>query len=472
MDTLHVLGYLRTVVGPAVGPVKSEGSRMSQSSPMSSEEMVRLCKEHTLYTWAKQSAVNPVPVARAEGIYFWTPDGKRYIDFNSQLMSVNIGHHHPKVREAIKRQADELVFAHPQCATAVRARVGKMFADITPGDINTFFFTLGGAEANENAVRAARLMTGRQKIVVRHRSYHGSTNLTLNMTGDPRRWPNEPTGPGIIRVLDPVPYRYSFGDDEATRVEQNLLYLEEVLMYENPKSIAAIFVETVTGTNGVLPPPKGYMEGLRRICDEHGILLVCDEVMCGFGRTGKLYAFEHYNIVPDIVTLAKGLTSSYLPLGAVGLSDRVAAFFKDNVFAGGLTYNSHPMLLACAEANVQVMLEEGMIENAARLEGVMKGHYARLQAKHPSFREGRAIGLFGMIDLRKNSKGEAICAYNGTSPAMTELGKFFDQEGLFTFMRWSSFTCIPPLCITEAQLAEAFDVIDRGLDITDRYFEG
>lgn len=445
---------------------------MSQAAPMSSEEMIRLCKEHTLYTWAKQSAVHPVPVARAEGIYFWTPDGKRYVDFNSQLMSVNIGHHHPKVRDAIKRQADELIFAHPQCATAVRARVGKLFAEITPDPINTFFFTLGGAEANENAVRAARLMTGRQKIMVRHRSYHGSTNLTLNMTGDPRRWPNEPTGPGIIRVLDPVPYKYSFGEDDATRVEQNLLYLEEILMYENPKAFAAIVVETVTGTNGVMPPPKGYMEGLRRICDEHGILLICDEVMCGFGRTGKLYAFEHFNIVPDIVTVAKGLTSSYLPLGAVGLSDKVAAYFKDNVFAGGLTYNSHPMLLACAEANVEVMMEEGMIENAATLEHVMKSEYARLKERHPSFKEGRAIGLFGMIDLRKNSQGEPLCPYNGTSVAMTELAKAFDEAGLFTFVRWSSFTCIPPLCITNEQLLEAFATIDRCLAVTDRYFEG
>ena len=439
--------------------------------PMSTEEMVRLCKEHTLYTWAKQSAVNPVAVARAEGIYFWTPDDKRYIDFNSQLMSVNIGHHHPKVRDAIKAQADELVFVHPQTATAVRARVGKLLADITPNPINTFFFTLGGAEANENAVRAARLMTGRQKILVRHRSYHGSTNLTLNMTGDPRRWPNEPTGPGIIRVMDPVPYKYSFGDDDKTRVEQNLLYLEEILMYETPKAFAAIVVETVTGTNGVLPPPPGYMEALRRICDEHGILLICDEVMCGFGRTGKLYAFEHYNIVPDIVTVAKGLTSSYLPLGAVGLSDKVAAYFKDNVFAGGLTYNSHPMLLACAEASIKVMIDEGMIENAAKLEGVMKAQYTRLADRHVSFKEGRAIGLFGMIDLRKNAKGDPLCPYNGTSQAMNELGKAFDEAGLFSMVRWSSFTCIPPLCITEAQLIEAFDIIDRCLDVADRAYE-
>jgi len=442
------------------------------SEPMSTEEMIRLCKEHTLYTWAKQSAVHPVPIARAEGIYFYTPEGKRYIDFNSQLMSVNIGHHHPKVREAIKRQADELVFAHPQSATAVRARVGKLLADITPDPINTFFFTLGGAEANENAIRAARLFTGRKKVVVRHRAYHGATNLTLSMTGDPRRWANEPQAPDIIRVLDPTPYNYSFGADAAERAKNNLVYLEEILMYENPKSIAAIVVETVTGTNGVLIPETSYMQGLRRICDEHGIMLICDEVMAGFGRTGKLYAFEHFGIVPDMVTLAKGLTSSYLPLGAVGLSDKVASFFRDNVYNGGLTYNSHPMLLACAEAVIEVMLEEKMIENAARLEAVVKAQYARLKAKHPSFKEGRVIGLFGMVELQKNSQGEPLAPYNGTSPAMAAFVKALDENGLFTFSRWNVFSCIPPLCITEAQLIEAFDIIDRCLDVADQGFEG
>ncbi len=439
--------------------------------PMSTEEMVRLCKAHTLYTWTKQSAVHPIPIARAEGIYFWTPDGKRYTDFNSQLMSVNIGHHHPKVREAMKAQIDELVFAHPQSATQVRARVGKMFADLTPGPINTFFFTLGGAEANENAIRAAKLYTGREKIVVRHRAYHGATALTINMTGDPRRWANEPGPPGIIRVLDPRPYNYSFGDDDATIAKQNLLYLEEILMYENPKSIAAIVMETVTGTNGILPPPAGYMQGIRKICDEHGIVMILDEVMAGYGRTGKLYAFEHYDVIPDIVTLAKGLTSSYLPLGAVGLTDKIADHFRDNVFYGGLTYNSHPMLLACAEANVKVMIEEGMIENAARLEGVMKKEMARLKDRHPSFKEGRAIGLFGIVELQKSRKGDPMAPYNGTSPAMTELAKAFDDAGIFTFFRWNAFMCNPPLCITEAQLLETFAAIDKCMDVADRYVE-
>ncbi len=439
--------------------------------PMSPEEMIRLCKDHTLYTWAKQSAVHPLPVVRADGIHFWTADGKEYVDFNSQLMSVNIGHNHPKVKEAIRAQLDELIFVYPQVATPVRARLGKLLADITPGPINTFFFTLGGAEANENAVRAAKLFTGRQKVIVRYRSYHGGTNLTVNLTGDPRRWANEPGPPGIVRVMDPHPYNYSFGDDDETRARENLKYLEEVLMYEGPHTVAAIMLETVTGTNGVLVPPKGYMEGIRALCDKYGIMLILDEVMAGFGRTGKLYAYEHFNIVPDIVTVAKGLTSSYLPLGAVGLTDRIAKHFQDNVFYGGLTYNSHPMLLAAAEANIRVMLDEGMIDNAARLESVMREEMDRLKAKHPCVKEGRCIGLFGMVDLQKNSRGEPMAPYNGSSEAMTKLAAALDAAGIFTFVRWNNFTCNPPLCITEAQLRECFARIDKCLDVVDPYYE-
>lgn len=439
---------------------------------MNTEEIVQLCKQHTLFTWSKSSAVAPLSIDRAEGIHFWTTDGKRYIDFNSQLMSVNIGHGHPRVRDAIKRQADELMFAMPAAATAVRARVGKLLASITPDPINTFFFTLGGAEANENAIRAARLYTGRQKIISRYRSYHGATNATMQLTGDPRRWANEPGLPGVIRVLDPSPYRYSFGDDEAARARNNLAYLEEVIVGEGAHTIAAMFVETVTGTNGVLAPPPGYLEGVRALCDKYGILMVCDEVMAGFGRTGKLFAFEHFNVVPDIVTMAKGLTSSYLPLGAMGVSDTLAKHFADNVFAGGLTYNSHPMLLACAEASIGVLIDEGLIDNAARLGAVAREEMDRLTAKHPSVKEGRCIGLFGMMDLQKNAAGEPMAPFNGTSPAMEELKKAFDARGLFTFVRWGSFMCNPPLCITEEQLREAYAIIDDCLEVTDRHFEG
>jgi taurine--2-oxoglutarate transaminase len=439
---------------------------------VNTQEMIDLCKRHTMYTWAAGDAVNPLPVARAEGVYLYTTEGRRILDFNSQLMSVLIGHAHPRVIAAMKRQLDELIYIYPQAATAVRARLGKLLAEVVAGDINTFFFTLGGAEANENAIRAARVFTGRHKILARYRSYHGATNLTLQLTGDPRRWPSEPGSPGVVHVLDPEPYHYSFGATEEERTARNLAYLEEVISYEGPKHIAAMIIETVTGTNGVLRPPAGYLQGLRELLSRHGILLICDEVMAGMGRTGRMMAYEHGGIVPDIVTMAKGLTSSYFPLGAMGVSDAIAAYFRKNVFPGGLTYNSHPLGLATAEAVIQVMLDEKLVENAARLEAVMRAEMDRLQAKHPSMAAGRCIGLFGMIDVQRNARGEPFAPYNGSHPVMDRLGAFFREAGLFTFVRWGSFTCVPPLSITEEQLHEGFAIVDRGLALTDEAFEG
>ena len=439
---------------------------------MNTDEMIALCKEHTMYTWAKGEAVNPLPIERAEGIYMYTPSGERIIDFNSQLMCVNIGHGHPKVREAMKAQVDQLTYVYPGTATAVRARLGKMLSEIAPGHLNTFFFTLGGAEANENAIKAARLYTGRHKILARYRSYHGATNATMQLTGDPRRLANEPGMPGVVHVMDPRPYDYSFGQTDAEIVANNLTYLEEVITYEGPDKIAAMFIETVTGTNGILAPPEGYLKGLKALLEKYGILLVCDEVMAGFGRTGKMFAFEHGDIVPDICTMAKGLTSAYAPLGCMAVSDDIANLFRENVFWGGLTYSCHALSMATAEAVLQVMLDEDMVGNAERMGVVMREEMDRLVAKHPSVREGRCIGLFGMMDVQKNSRGDLIAPYNGSHPAMTAFGKYLRDNGLFTFVRWSHFMCNPPLCITEEQLREAFAIIDRGLDITDEAFEG
>lgn len=435
--------------------------------------MIDACKAHTLYSWSASGKVVPMPVERAEGIFLYEPSGKRYYDFNSQLMSVNIGHSHPKVIAAMKAQLDkQLIYTFPATATEPRAELATKLARLVPGDINTFFFTLGGAEANENAIKAVRMYSGRFKILSRYRSYHGATNATMQLTGDPRRLANEPGAPGFIKVMDPWPYHYSFGKTDEEITANNLQYLEEVIMYEGPETIAAMFIETVTGTNGILPPPKGYLKGLRNLLDKYGILLVCDEVMAGWGRTGKLFAFEHGEIVPDIVTMAKGLTSSYIPLGAMGVSDKIAAHFQENVFWGGLTYNAHAFACATASAVIDVMLEENLVDNSVQMGKVMRAEMDRLQEKHPSVREGRSIGLFGMIDIQKNSKGERIAPYNGTHPAMTELNQFFRDNGLFTFIRWGSFMCNPPLCITKEQLLECFAIVDRGLDITDRHFEG
>ncbi len=439
---------------------------------MDTQEMIDLCKEHTMYTWSAQGDVSPLPVEKADGVYFWTPDGKKYLDFNSQLMSVNIGHNHPKVTAAMKEAIDSgLIYVFPGSATKPRAKLGKLLADITPENLNTFFFALGGAEANENAVKAARMYTGKQKILTRYRSYHGATNLCMQLTGDPRRLPNEPGTPGVVHVMDPEPYNYKFGDDDEEKTERNLEYLEEIIMYEGADTIAAMMIETVTGTNGILPPPKGYLQGLRELLDRHDILLICDEVMAGFGRTGKLFAFEHAGIKPDIVTMAKGMTSSYMPLGCMAISDEIADHFEDNVFWGGLTYNSHALGLATATASIEVLLEEGYVENAAELGPVMGEHMARMQQKHPSVKETRNIGLFGMIDLQRNAQGDPMADYNSNSQAMDDLNRFFRDEGLFTYTRWGSFMCNPPLCITEEQLRDGFEIIDRGLTIMDQYVE-
>jgi taurine--2-oxoglutarate transaminase len=436
------------------------------------QEMIDLCLKHTLYSWSATGKVSPLPIERAEGVYLYGPDGEKWLDFNSQLMSVNIGHSHPKVVKAIQDQAASLIYAFPGSATKVRAQLGKKLAELMPGDINTFFFVNGGAEANENAIKAARQFTGRFKILSRYRSYHGATNACMQLTGDPRRLANEPGSPGFVHVMDPWPYHFSFGKTEEEITANNLCYLEEVIMYEGPETIAAMFIETVTGTNGILPPPKGYLQGLRALLDKYGILLVCDEVMAGWGRTGKLFAFEHGGIIPDIVTMAKGLTSSYIPLGCMGLRDEIAEHFRENVFWGGLTYNSHPLCLGTALAAIDVLVGEGMVENAARLAPVQRAEMDRLKAKHPSVREGRCIGLFGMVDVQKNSAGERIAPYNGSHPAMGEFSSFLRDNGMFTFIRWGSFMCNPPLCITEEQLLEGYAIIDKALEITDAAFEG
>ncbi len=433
---------------------------------MDSQQMIDLCKRHTLFNWAAVGTVSPLPIARAEGVWLYQPDGKRILDFNSQLMSVNIGHSHPKVVQAMKDACDDLIYAFPGAATRARAELGAKLAEMMPGDLNTFFFTLGGAEANENAVKLARQYSGRNKVLSRYRSYHGATNLTMQMTGDPRRWANEPGAPGFIRVLDPSPYDFSFGEDEASKTENNLRYLREVIEMEGSHTIAAMIIETVTGTNGVLPPPAGYLQGLRALLDEYGILLICDEVMAGWGRTGKLMAFEHGDIVPDIVSMAKGMTSSYIPLGAVAMRDPIARHFQENVFWGGLTYNSHPLSLNTALAVIRVFEEEGLVERSAAMGQVMRAHMQRLTDAHPCVQAFRSIGMFGMFDLQ-GADGKLIAGFNGSHPAMKDLGAFFQDEGLFTFVRWSHVMSNPPLTISADELAYGMDILDRGFSLVD-----
>jgi len=435
------------------------------AASLTGEEIVELCRRHTLFEWSAQAAVDPIPVARAKGIYFWTPEGKRFIDFNSQLMCVNIGHCDERVVQAIKDQADKLPYANPFMATEVRGRLSAKLAELTPGDIDAFFFTNGGAESNENAIRIARLYTGRHKIGARYRGYHGGTAGALTLTGDPRRWAAEPGIPGVFRIPD-----YYHGIQKGWDTTEDVLArTEEVIELEGPKTIAALIVEPVVGTNGILIPPGGYMQGLRDLCDKHGILLIADEVMAGFGRTGEWFSIDHWKVNPDLITMAKGLTSAYVQLGAVGMRRQIADHFEKNVFYGGLTYNSHPLACAAALATIAVYEEDNLIENARRMGTVMRGLLEDLESRHPSVGATRNIGLFGIVELIRNRETrEPLAPFNSAAPEMQALGKFFRQEGLYTFVRWNTFFTNPPLCITEAELREAFAIIDKGLEITDQ----
>jgi taurine--2-oxoglutarate transaminase len=442
---------------------------------ISDSEILPLSLEHSFWTWSAQSKVSPIPVTKAKGVYFWDTDGKRYLDFNSMVMCVNIGHGDERVIEAIVEQARQLPFAGPQMATRPRAQLGQLLSEITPGDLDTFLFTLGGADANENAVKLARAYTGRHKILARYRSYHGATAGAMALTGDPRRVAWEPgLMPGVVHFLDPYRYRSTFHKhtpdiSEAEFAKDYLDHLEEIITYEGPETIAAVLLETVTGTNGVIIPPQGYLAGVRELCDLYGILLIADEVMSGFGRTGKWFSIDHWGIVPDLMTMAKGLTSGYAPLGAVAMRKAVAGAFADRVFQSGLTYTAHPISLAAAIANIEVMRSDRLVERAASMGAVLRRFLTDLGEQHPSVGEVRSIGLFGVIELvRDRGSKEPMAPFNGTSPEMVALRKYLLDHGLFLYSHWHTVLVIPPLIITEEQLAEGFAVLEEALEITDR----
>ena len=434
-------------------------------SELTADEIVDLCLRHTLFDWQQQGSTRPIPVASAKGCEFFTVDGKRYLDFNSQLMGVNVGHGDQRVIDAMTEQGRTLAYISPFMATEVRARLGRKLAELLPGDLDKVFFTLGGAEANENAIRIAKAVTGRQKILARYRSYHGATYATITLTGDPRRWGNEPGMPGVVHVLDPYHGTQRGFEDADTA----LGYLDETIALEGPSTIAAFILEPVTGTNGILIPPDGYLRGVRELCDRHGILLIADEVMSGFGRTGEWFAVNHWGVVPDIMTMAKGLTASYIPLGAVGLSPKVYEHFDEHVFYGGLTYNSHPLALAAAIATIGVYEEDGLIEHTAKMGEVMARHHQELFDKHPSVGRVRNIGLFGIVELvRSRETMEPLAPFNGASDEMKAVANHLDERGLFTMIRFNGIMTNPPLPITEEQLAEGFGIIDEALDIADQ----
>ena len=440
------------------------------------DEILPLSKEHVFWTWSAQAKVTPIPVVRAKGVYFWDTSGKRYLDFNSMTMCVNIGHGDERVISAIQQQAAELAYAAPGMATKVRALASKLVAEITPGGkLSKVLFTLGGADANENAIRLARGYTGRFKVLTRYRSYHGATAGAMAATGDPRRVMWEPgLMPGIVHFLDPYRYRSTFHRTnpdipDAEFCQDYLNHLEEIIRYEGPETIAAVLIESVTGTNGVIIPPNGYVQGVRALCDKYGIVMIADEVMSGFGRTGKWFAVDNWNVVPDIITMAKGLTSAYAPLGAVAMKPEIAAAFDERVFESGLTYTSHPISLAAAIANIRVMQEDQIVEHAAEMGPVLHKLLADLGETHPSVGEVRSIGLFGILELVKDRKTkEPMAPWNSSSLEMMAFRKACLEHGLYLYTHWHTVLIIPPLIISEEQLKEGFEVLDQALEITDR----
>ena len=431
------------------------------TQPLTADEIVRLNREYTLFTWTVQGTVDPIPAVRAEGVYFWDANGKRYLDFSSQLINVNIGHEHPKVVRAIQEQAARLCFVQPALATEPRGLLGKKLAEITPGNLKKAFFCLGGAEANENAIKIARWTTGRTKILARYNSYHGATHGAIALTGDYRRLAAEPVMPGVVHVLDPYCYRCSFGWTRDTCHRECITHIEEVLRWEGPDRVAAIFLEGITGTNGIIIPPDDYWPRIRSICDKYGILLVDDEVMSGFGRTGRWFAVDHWGVVPDMMTMAKGLTSGSVPLAAVVVSEPIARYFEDHSLLGGLTYGSHTLSCAAGLATVEVYQEDGLVENAVRLGKILGEGLEELKARHRSVGDVRYIGLFSAIELVKDrATKEPLPSAN--------LNKFLRERGLFTYLPLNLIFAAPPLCITEAQLNEGLAILDHALDIADK----
>ncbi|MCX6019230.1 MAG: aminotransferase class III-fold pyridoxal phosphate-dependent enzyme [Chloroflexi bacterium] len=440
---------------------------------LTEKEIIEKSREYTLFEWSMQGGYSPLTADRAEGVYFWTADNKKFIDFNSQLMSVNIGHGNKRVKQAIIDQLDKIAYINPYATTEPRAVLGEMLAKITPGNLKKSFFTLGGSEAVENAIKIARMVSGKHKILARYRGYHGGTAASMTLTGDPRRWAAEPGIPGVHRIPDPFYYRSRLPISEEAFMTECLNQTEDIIKFEGPGNIAAIIAETITGTNGIIIPTKSYYQGLRQLCDKYGIFLILDEVMCGFGRTGKMFACEHYDIVPDIMTMAKGLTSSYLPLGNCIVSEEIGKYFDNHVLWAGLTYGGHAVSCAAAVAAVNVLIDDKLVENAATMGAYLAQRMDDMKANHPSVGDVRHIGLFSIFELVKNRETkEPMAPYNASGKDMEVMNlikKFFNDNGLFTFVRWNSFFANPPLCVTKEELDFGLEIIDRALEISDEF---
>lgn len=446
----------------------------STTNPEVGARAYELDRAHVFHSWSAQAALTPMTFAGGSGSYVWDYEGNRYLDFSSQLVNTNIGHQHPKVVAAIQEQAGILSTIAPQHANAARSEAARLIVELAGQGMGKVFFTNGGADANENAVRMARLHTGRRKVLSFYRSYHGNTGAAIAATGDPRRWPNE-YSEGHVHFFGPYLYRSHFW---ATTPEQEseraLAHLSDVLRFEGPGTIAAILIETVVGTAGVLIPPPGYLEGVRALCDEHGIVLILDEVMAGFGRTGAWFAFEHFNVRPDLITWAKGSNSGYVPVGGVVISEEIAATFDNRVFPGGLTYSGHPLAAASIVASINAMKDEGIVENAARIGTEVFGPgLADLAERHPVVGEVRGLGVFWALDLVSNRQTRAMLApYGGTSEAMTVLAVEARKRGLLPFTNYNRLHVVPPCTVTDAEAADGLAILDEVLTQVDHFYEG
>ena len=448
---------------------------LTGATAASEEDVRRHDRAHVFHSWSAQALIDPLPIASAQGSYFTDYSGKRYLDFSSQLVNVNIGYQHPKMVAAIQEQAARLTTISPAFANDARSEAARLIAEIAPDDLNMVFFTNGGAEATENALRMARLHTGRHKVMAAYRSYHGATAGAIAMTGDPRRWASEPGMPGVVRYWGPYPYRSAFhAEGETQESARALQHLRDIIAVEGPQTVAAIILETVVGTNGILVPPPGYLEGVRAICDEFGIMMIADEVMAGFGRCGEWFAVDHWGVTPDLITFAKGVNSGYVPLGGVIMSDRVAATFAERPYPGGLTYSGHPLACASAVASISIFREEGIVEHARALgEDVIGPELRRLAEKHPSVGEVRGLGVFWALELVRNRETrEPLVPFNAAgadAAPMNEFAAACKQRGLWPFTHFNRTHVVPPCTTSADEVREGLAILDEALEVADRY---
>ena len=429
-----------------------------------------LDRAHVFHSWSAQAQISPMTILAASGSHIWDGDGNRMLDFSSQMVNTNVGHQHPRVVEAIAEQARTLCTIAPQHVNVARSEAARLIAERTPGDLDRIFFTNGGADAVEHAVRMARLHTGRRKVLTRFRSYHGGTDTAINMTGDPRRWPNDYGAAGVVHFFGPFLYRTQFHSaDERQECERALEHLEAVISMEGPQTIAAIVLEPVPGTAGIMVPPPGYLAGVRELCDRFGIVMIADEVMAGFGRTGEWFSINHSGVVPDLITFAKGVNSGYVPLGGVAISDAIAETFADRVYPGGLTYSGHPLATAAAVATINAMTEEGIVENAAAIgREVLGPGLADLAAKHRSVGEVRGIGVFWAVELVKDpDTREPLAPYGSTSAAMNDVIGACKKGGLLPFANFNRLHMVPPCTVSPAEVAEGLEILDSALTVAD-----